>query len=147
MFWECRTSSYDGLHFGSSWHSLLEGIFVFPPTLTIDIRGFRGPSNLHSPFSIPGLVFQLRTFHIIGVHFKWTYCSDDSFIRFHPFFLAKHWLPDGQKITISLAFIFEHKMWFKWIQRQLIILAVEKDMNIKCGPWEFHRFAVLRLCF
>ena len=47
----------------------LKGFLFFPPTLTIYIRGFRGLSNLHSPFYIPGLVFQLRTFHIIGVHF------------------------------------------------------------------------------
>ena len=28
IFGECSTSSYVGLHYGSSWHSLFEGIFV-----------------------------------------------------------------------------------------------------------------------
>ena len=123
--------------------------FLFSPPPSPFILGDFGDHLTYTPlFSIPGLVFQLRTFHIIGVHFKWTYCSDDSFIRFHPFFLgqtlATWWAENNHQPGVH---IFEHKMWFKWIQRQLIILAVEKDMNIKCGLWEFHRFAVLRLCF
>ena len=72
MFWECSTLSYDGLHSGSSWHSLFEGILILPPHPHHNMRVYGDNTSYFSFIKyIPGLVLAEICLTSLNLHSKW----------------------------------------------------------------------------
>ena len=161
MFWECSTSSYDVPTFWLMWtFPVWRELKIFPshpshpPHNNWVLKGY----HKYIPNYILGLVVvqQFHSLHLSRIVGSVASIPDSSFILFHSSLyvrLAAYEcfgdfqstllsLTTGQKLALwwrktTISLVSKHldtKCMFKWMERQLTILAVEKEhMKSECS--------------